>query len=208
VAPPRSRSHRRRNHPQLSDSPAARVGVAEDVNSQRARRAAGQFSIASFIGSFRFRSCGVDFPPVCWKIATCGYNQIMGIDARIETERGTCAAELGDPHNRMYWLLSLATLDSTLCLRFIDPYGDALFNGLQIPILQSECSALALRLTEPNLLESKRVYLERAEVWPKAALEEARKAMETLSLCELRDHLQACSSSTVKQYSFIAPPIF
>jgi hypothetical protein len=115
----------------------------------------------------------------------------MGIDARIETERGTCVAELGDPHNRVNWLLSLAILDSTLCLRFIDPYGDTLFNGLQIPVLQSECSALALRLTEPNLLEGKRVYLERAGVWPKPALEEARKAMETLSLGELRHHLEA-----------------
>lgn len=115
----------------------------------------------------------------------------MGIDARIETERGTCVAELGDPHNRVNWLLSLAILDSTLCLRFIDPYGDTVFNDLQIPVLQSECSALALRLTEPNLLEGKRVYLEHAQTWPKTALEEARKAMETLSLGELRHHLEA-----------------
>ena len=115
----------------------------------------------------------------------------VGIDARIETERGTCLDELGDPRNRVNWLLSLAILDSTLCLRFIDPYGDTLFNGLQIPTLLSECAALAARLTEPNLLESKRVYLERAATWPKAAFLEAQEATEALTLAELRHHLDA-----------------
>jgi hypothetical protein len=86
----------------------------------------------------------------------------MGIDARIGMELERCVAELLDPHNRVNWLLRLAILDSTRCLQFIDPYGDTVFNRLQIPVLQSECSALALRLTEPNLQEGKRVYLERA----------------------------------------------
>jgi hypothetical protein len=115
----------------------------------------------------------------------------VGINARIETERGTCVAELIDPHNRLNWLLRLAVLDSTRCLQFIDPYGDTVFNGLQIPVLQSECSSLALRLTEPNLAAGKRVYLEHAEVWPGVAAEGARKAIEALSVDELRDHLEA-----------------
>ena len=115
----------------------------------------------------------------------------MGIDARIETERGTCVAELGDSHNRMNRLLSLSVLDSTRCLQFIDPYGDTVFNRYQIPVLQSECSALASLLTESNLLELKRVYLERAVAWPKVAFEEAQKDMETLSLSELQNHLEA-----------------
>jgi len=91
----------------------------------------------------------------------------------------------------MNWLLRLAILDSTHCLQFIDPYGDTVFNRWQIPVLQGECSALASRLTEPNLQEGKRVYLERAAAWPKVALEDTRKAMETLSLGELRQHLEA-----------------
>jgi len=115
----------------------------------------------------------------------------MGIDARIEKEHETCVAELLDPHGRMNWLLRLAILDSTHCLQFIDPYGDTVFNRWQIPVLQGECSALASRLTEPNLQEGKRVYLERAAAWPKVALEDTRKAMETLSLGELRQHLEA-----------------
>jgi hypothetical protein len=118
----------------------------------------------------------------------------VGIDAKIETELGTCVAEIGDPYNRMNRLLSLALLDSTSCLQFIDPYGDTVFNRPQIPVLQTECSALMSRLTEPHLSEVKRVYLERAGEWPKRALEEAQKEMETLSLADLRNHLEALLS--------------
>jgi hypothetical protein len=114
----------------------------------------------------------------------------VGIDAQIELEQGECLAKLGDPHDRVNWLLSFAILDSTLCLRFIDAYGDTVFNRLQIPVLQSELSALALRLTEPKLIEGKRTYLERAEKWPRAGLEDARKDMESLSLGDLRHHLE------------------
>jgi hypothetical protein len=113
----------------------------------------------------------------------------MGIKTRLETERSERIAELLDPHNRMNWLLDLAILDSTVCLRFIDPYGNALFNGLQLPVLQKELSELTSRLTEANLSESKRVYLERAAVWPRAAIEEARTALERLSIDDLRQHL-------------------
>jgi hypothetical protein len=115
----------------------------------------------------------------------------VGIDARIETERGACLDELGDPHNRVNWLLSMAVLGSTVCLRFIDPYGNTLFNGLQIPVLQNECSALGARLTESILLEGKQAYLERAKAWPNVAFQEAQREMETLSLNQLRDHLEA-----------------
>jgi hypothetical protein len=88
----------------------------------------------------------------------------MGIDLRIETERGECVAELADPHNYINWLLSLAIVDSTFCLQFIDPYGDTVFNGLQLPVLQSEFSSLRSQLTEMNL--AKADYLKRAVEWP------------------------------------------
>jgi hypothetical protein len=88
-------------------------------------------------------------------------------------------------------LLSLSVLDSTRCLQFIDQYGDTVFNRYQIPVLQSECSALVSLLTESNLSELKRVYLERAVAWPKVAFEEAQRDMQNLSLTELRNHLEA-----------------
>jgi hypothetical protein len=114
----------------------------------------------------------------------------MGIDAKIQTEQGECVATLGDPHMRMNRLLSFAFVDSTVCLRFIDPYGDTVFNRLQIPVLQDELQMLAVQLTEPNLVEVKRLYLKRAEGWPQRALDEAHKEMDTLSIEVLRQHLE------------------
>lgn len=49
-------------------------------------------------------------------------------------------------------------------------------------------------LTQPNLSEVKRVYLERAGAWPKRAFEEAPKEMETLSLTDLRNDLETLLS--------------
>ena len=131
----------------------------------------------------------------------------MGIDVRIETERGECVSELGDPRNLVNWLFSMEILDSTVCLRFIDPYGDTVFNGLQIPVLRNELSMLASRLTEPNLQEIKRAYLGRAKTWPSAALQESRKAMEALSLGELRHHveklLHLVSDASAKTHHYV-----
>ena len=118
----------------------------------------------------------------------------MGIDTKIETEREECVAELPDPRNLVNWLLSLAILDSTFCLQFVDPYGDTVFNSRQIPVLQSELSALTSRLTETNLLQSKQDYLERAAAWPERAIQEAHEYLETLSLGELQHHLEGLLS--------------
>jgi len=78
----------------------------------------------------------------------------------------------------MFWLLSLARLDSTFCLRFIDPYGNTIFHRLQIPILQTELSTLSAWMTESNLQQSKRAYREKAQAWPTQAFEEARSAVD------------------------------
>jgi hypothetical protein len=39
-------------------------------------------------------------------------------------------------------LLTVTELDGTSCLRFIDPYGDTLFNQLQLPALRRELESL------------------------------------------------------------------
>ncbi len=61
----------------------------------------------------------------------------MGIDARVHDEDGRAIAEVGDPHFLTEILLG-DNLAQTVCLRFIDPYGDATFNQAQIPVLLSE----------------------------------------------------------------------
>jgi hypothetical protein len=39
----------------------------------------------------------------------------------------------------------------SVCLRFIDPYGDTVFNQLQVPQLIIELRALERELTDPKL---------------------------------------------------------
>ncbi len=47
-------------------------------------------------------------------------------------------------------------MEGTACLRFVDPYGDTIFNQLQIPVLIEELEAVAGRSDEADLAESVR----------------------------------------------------
>jgi hypothetical protein len=47
-------------------------------------------------------------------------------------------------------ILALAT-DDTVCLRFIDPYGDTVFNQLQLPILIEEFEAIAAKAIDKDM---------------------------------------------------------
>jgi hypothetical protein len=62
----------------------------------------------------------------------------MGLDARIENEEGVCLQELPDPKELVAVLLPQYDDNSSICLRFIDLYGDTTFNELQMPILINE----------------------------------------------------------------------
>lgn len=62
----------------------------------------------------------------------------MGIDVRHESERGELLSEVADPHGRTTLLIPTAPDTDSRCLRFLDPYGDAVFNQLQLPFLISE----------------------------------------------------------------------
>ena len=59
----------------------------------------------------------------------------MGIDVRTETENGEKIAEWGDPQNRTKALFPSFSDSSFYCLRFVDRFGDAIFNQAQIPFL-------------------------------------------------------------------------
>ena len=61
----------------------------------------------------------------------------MGIKVRWEAESGRQLEELLDPQNYLGFALQLP-IDKTICLRFIDPYGDTIFNQKQIPVLINE----------------------------------------------------------------------
>src|SRR5262245_20595126 len=75
----------------------------------------------------------------------------MGIDVVIETEDGEAEDRVGDPHSYLVSALSLPGLENTVCLRFIDPYGNTVFNRPQIPVLISELESLYTRVTDVAL---------------------------------------------------------
>jgi hypothetical protein len=61
---------------------------------------------------------------------------VQHIGLQREDERG-CALAHFDEAGIPVQVLDLAPRDST-CVRFIDPYGDTVFNQLQLPVLISE----------------------------------------------------------------------
>ena len=73
----------------------------------------------------------------------------MGINMRWEDERGEVMAELLDPDSFLARWLSKSPADS-VCLRFIDRYGDTVFNQLQIPFLISELESALPECKDEN----------------------------------------------------------
>jgi len=66
----------------------------------------------------------------------------MGIDLFWEDERGKRLGTVSDEKNLSARLLENSNLDATVFLRFIDRYGDTVFNQLQIPSLIGEIEHL------------------------------------------------------------------
>ena len=62
----------------------------------------------------------------------------MGIDVRVVDESGRELGCLLDPENLTKKLLPDVSDDRFHCLRFIDPYGDTVFNRYQLPELIAE----------------------------------------------------------------------
>ncbi len=62
----------------------------------------------------------------------------MGIDVRVETESGEVQDEVLDDGNLTDKLLPDREDGASPCLRFVDPFGDTLFNHIQIPLVIGE----------------------------------------------------------------------
>jgi hypothetical protein len=62
----------------------------------------------------------------------------MGIDVRVETESGEVQDEVLDDQNLTENLLPDREDGTSPCLRFVDPFGDTLFNQIQIPLVVTE----------------------------------------------------------------------
>ncbi len=75
----------------------------------------------------------------------------MGIDAVWKTESGEELGRVDDPKMVLAHLASAVDLRGTACLRFLDPYGDAMFNQSQLPTLVEELDAAVTRVRDPEL---------------------------------------------------------
>ena len=83
----------------------------------------------------------------------------MGFRIALETERGACLAEVGDPKNHLHKLLPAFDDPSFLWLRYIDWYANTVFNHLQIVPFLEEWRRLYQRGTS----EDERELLMRVE---------------------------------------------
>jgi hypothetical protein len=77
----------------------------------------------------------------------------MGIEAVWRTEAGAELDRVSDPRSVFSRYTSSNDRQGTACLRFLDPYGDACFNQLQIPVLAEEIEAAARQTSDPDLRE-------------------------------------------------------
>ncbi len=113
----------------------------------------------------------------------------MGIDARLENERGDVVREVTDPRGHVNWLLGTISAEETSCLRFVDPYGQTVFNRGQMNTLRHELEALRSRITEQIVRDAKDDYLRSASGWPETARTEAGEYVASLSTNDLIDHV-------------------
>lgn len=75
----------------------------------------------------------------------------MGIDVRVETESGEVQDEVLDDRNLTEKLLPDREDGSSPCLRFVDPFGDTVFNQIQIPLVVKELETRMRASSKPEV---------------------------------------------------------
>jgi hypothetical protein len=79
----------------------------------------------------------------------------MGIEVVWKDERGISLGEVSDPKMLLsrFAARRVSPVGSSVCLRFLDPFGDACFNQLQIPVLVQEIRIAKDEVVDPELAE-------------------------------------------------------
>jgi hypothetical protein len=115
----------------------------------------------------------------------------MGIDLHWENELGKEIEEIPDPKGFLGIALSLSDLNETVCLRFIDPYGDTVFNQGQIPVFIDELEKLRGQITPKSLADHNHRCIETYSrmFWSAKQLEEAMHSQEAISVNDILDHV-------------------
>jgi hypothetical protein len=75
----------------------------------------------------------------------------MSIDLYMEDEEGAALGEVLDPDDVTGRVLALAGHGGTVCLRFVHPEGNTVFNQFQIPTLIRELEAAREYVTDERL---------------------------------------------------------
>lgn len=91
-----------------------------------------------------------------------GEDRVMSIDVRIESEDGDIEAELFDPGHLTARLADSYPGSDSICLRFIDPYGDTTFNQVQLPVLIVEIESALESATDSDVKAHGQAMLELA----------------------------------------------
>lgn len=86
----------------------------------------------------------------------------MGVNLRWENENGKEMGAVLDPHMIISKIVLKKNLQNTTCLRFIDPYGNAVFNQIQIPILISEIRDILQSESDPDIRDHLQCVLDLA----------------------------------------------
>ena len=117
----------------------------------------------------------------------------MGIDVVVETEFGEAEDRVGDPHSYLARALDLPGLEDTVCLRFVDPYGDTVFNRSQIPVFISELESLRSRVTDVALHQeaARRLEAARQAGWDAAIVRKYEVAIDRVASAPVLAHLEA-----------------
>jgi hypothetical protein len=103
----------------------------------------------------------------------------MSIDLYMEDEEGAALGEALDPGDLTGRIIALAAHGGTVCLRFVHPEGNTVFNQFQIPTLIRELEAAREYVTEERL-----AVLGRSEL---ASAREARWAPSVIHAIEARN---------------------
>jgi hypothetical protein len=117
----------------------------------------------------------------------------MGIDVVIEKEDGEAEDRVPDPHSYLATALGLPGLEGTVCLRFVDPYGNTVFNRSQIPVFISELESLRSRVTDVALREQAVQNCEAAKQarWAAEIVRKYEAAIDRAAAAQVLAHLDA-----------------
>ena len=116
----------------------------------------------------------------------------MGVNLYIEDENGAQLAEVLDPRGFVGRIVSLVGNQATICLRFIDPYGNTVFNQLQIPTLIRELETAREQVTDELVAKLAQEFLEKARKarWSPAVIQEIESSNRSVSASDIRGHME------------------